>query len=292
MPVCHALLVLRGTLSIVTVTFLVVPQWQGSGSSRAMRLVEGARSIQGDLPTSRTRVIDIPLEAGDDRGSRVARLSSLQIVRDNQVRALEQVDADGPSAWALTIGGDCAVELASIGHTISSGDVAVLWFDAHPDLNTPESSPSGAFHGMILRTLLGDGEASLVPAVPLPVNRAVLVGTRALDDAEAEYVGGSGISMLPPDVTPAALVSAIEATGATSIYIHIDLDVLDPSEISGVGFPEPFGMSAVALVELITAAKARFPLVGAGITEFAPADAEQILDDQPTILRLIGALTR
>ena len=257
-----------------------------------MRLVEGARSIQTDLPASRTRVIDIPLEAGDDQGSGVARLSSLQIVRDNQLRALEQISTDDPSAWALTIGGDCAVELASIGHTLSLGDVAVLWFDAHPDLNTPQSSPSGAFHGMILRTLLGEGDASLVPAVPLLPERTVLVGTRALDDAEAAFVAETGITMLPPDVSPETLLDAIEATGATSIYIHIDLDVLDPAEISGIGFPEPFGTTAVGLVELITAAKARFTLVGAGITEFAPADADQILDDQPTILRLIGALTR
>jgi arginase len=257
-----------------------------------MRLVEGARSIQSDLPASRTHVIDVPLEAGDDQGSGVARLSSLQIVRDNQLRELSQLTAADPTAWALTIGGDCAVELASVGHSIASGDVAVLWFDAHPDLHTPASSRTGAFHGMVLRTLLGEGDASLVPAVALPRERAVLVGTRALDDAEAACVSESELTMLPPDVTPETLIDAIEATGATSIYIHIDLDVLDPAEISGVGFPEPFGITAVALVELITAAKARFPLVGAGITEFAPADAEQILDDQPTILRLIGALTR
>jgi arginase len=267
-----------------------------------MRLVEGARSIQSDLPASRTRVIDIPLEAGDDQGSGVARLSSLQIVHDNQLRTLDQISTANPNAWALTIGGDCAVELASIGHTLTvvdaapggagSGDVAVLWFDAHPDLNTPESSPTGAFHGMVLRTLLGEGDASLVPAVPLHPHRTVLVGTRALDEAEAAFVAESGITMLPADVSAETLLEAIAATGATSIYLHIDLDVLDPAEISGIGFPEPFGMSAVALVELITAAKARFPLVGAGITEFAPADAEQISDDQSTILRLIGALTR
>jgi arginase len=257
-----------------------------------MRLVEGARSIQSDLPASRTQVIEVPLEAGDDQGSGIARLSSLQIVRDNQLRALEQITAADPTAWALTIGGDCAVELASVGHSIASGDVAVLWFDAHPDLNIPASSPTGAFHGMVLRTILGEGDASLVPAVPLPTQHAVLVGTRALDEAEATFVSESGLTVLPPDVTSQALLDAIEATGATSIYIHIDLDVLDPAEISGVGFPEPFGTTAVALVELITAAKARFPLVGAGITEFAPADTEQVLDDQPTILRLIGALTR
>ncbi|WP_181243227.1 arginase family protein [Glaciihabitans tibetensis] len=277
----------------MTVTFMVVPQWQGSGSSRAMRLVEGARSIQTDLPTSRTRAIEIPLEAGDDQGSGVARLSSLQIVRDNQLHELRQISSVDPDAWALTIGGDCAVELAAVTHVLSvEADVAVLWFDAHGDLHTPETSPSGAFHGMVVRTLLGEGNPTLLPETALPPDRLVMVGTRALDDAEAAFVDSAGITVLPPDASPQSLLDAVAASGATSVYIHIDLDVLDPAEISGVGFPEPFGITAVALVELITAAKQRFRLVGAGITEFAPADAGQILDDQPTILRLIGALTR
>src|SRR6187431_364480 len=138
-------------------TFVVVPQWQGSGSSRAMRLVDGAEAIRGDLPSASTRVVEIPLEAGDAQGSGVHRLSSIELVRDRLVESLRNVT--GP---AITIGGDCGVELAAISH-IGDRDVAVVWFDAHPDLNTPESSPSSAFTGMVLRTLLGDGHASLVP---------------------------------------------------------------------------------------------------------------------------------
>lgn len=252
-----------------------------------MRLVDGAQAIRDDLPAASTVVVDVPLEAGESQGSHVARLSSLQLVRDRQAMALTQLDD-----WALTIGGDCGVELASVAHVSESGETAVLWFDAHPDLNTPESSPSAAFTGMVLRTLLGDGEPSLVPATPIPAGRVLLIGTRALDDPESDYVAEAGIrAFAPENATAESVIAAIEASGATSVYIHIDLDVLDPAEFGGIGYPEPFGMATTALTTLIKAVKARFPLVGAGITEFAPASAEQATDDLPTILRIIGALT-
>ena len=253
-----------------------------------MRLVDGAHAIRADLPASSTVVVPVPLEAGDDLGSGVDRLSSLRAVRDAQASALANVND-----WALTIGGDCGVELASVGHVSSRGDVALVWFDAHADANTAATSPSGAFHGMIVRTLLGDGDPSLVPSTPLPTNRVVLAGTRAVDDAEATYLEESGLQSIPAsELTPESLIAAIEVSGAASVYIHIDLDVLDPAEIQGVGYPEPFGLTVPQLTELVRAVKARFTLVGAGITEFAPADEAQASDDLPTILRLIGALTR
>jgi arginase len=260
-----------------------------------MRLVDGAQAIRGDLPSAHTVVVDVPLEAGESQDSAVARLTSIQLVRDRVAAALAPIDG-----LAITIGGDCAVELAPVSRALdaegldlknTAGGVALVWFDAHPDLNTPKSSPSSAFHGMIDRTLLGDGAPGLVPARPLSPERLVLVGTRALDDPEDAYVTEAGIRMLPGEnVDAAELVAAITATGATSVYLHVDLDVLDPGEIEGVGFPEPFGPSAAKLIELIRAVKASFPLAGAGITEFAPASPEQAANDMPTILRIIGAL--
>lgn len=257
-----------------------------------MRLALGAQAIRNDLPASSTVVVDVPLEAGDDQTSGVSRISSLALVRDAQASALAAL-----SDIAVTIGGDCGVELASIAHVAgrdgAAADVAVLWFDAHADLNTPASSPSGAFHGMVVRTLLGEGPAQLVPEFPIAAERLVLVGTRAFDDAEAEFVATAGIRTISPDeLTGDALISAIEATGASSVYIHIDLDVLDPAEISGIGYPEPFGPTVATVVQAIKDVKSRFTLVGAGIAEFAPASEEQASDDLPTILRLLGALTR
>jgi len=268
-------------------TFFVVPQWQGSGSSRAMRLIDGAEAIRGDLPSASTVLVDVPAGAGSDEGTAVQRLSSVIAVRD----ALDQALGAHPGL-PIVIGGDCGVDLASISRASAAGPVALLWLDAHPDINTPQSSPSSAFHGMVVRTLLGDGPDTLVPTAPLHPNRVVLAGTRALDDAEQEYVDAQGIRLIPPtELGAASITDALAATGADSVYIHVDLDVLDPADIEGIGYPEPFGLSLAQLLEVITAAKAALPLAGAAVTEFAPSSPDDAGNDLGTILRIIGALT-
>lgn len=267
-------------------TFVMVPQWQGSGSSRAMRLVDGAEAIRGDLPAAFTKTVDVPLEAGDERGTGLARYGSLLLVKERTLEVLKEV-TDVP----ILIGGDCGVELAAVEHATVSGDVAVVWFDAHPDLNTPATSGTGAFTGMVLRALLGDGP--LGSATPLDPAKVVLAGSRMIDDGEEEFLSRSQIARVGVDdlATPEALVAAVKATGAASVYVHIDVDILDPAEFSGKGDPVPFGITAAQLVVLVKALRAEFTLVGAGITEFAPASPEAASDDLPTILRVIGALT-
>ncbi|MGV8884151.1 MAG: arginase family protein [Microbacteriaceae bacterium] len=271
----------------MTAAFVVVPQWQGSGSSRAMRLVDGALAIRGDLPTASTTLVEVPLEAGDARGTPVHRLGTLLLVRERMLDVLRGLDAP-----AITIGGDCGVELAAIDHAVhQSPDVAVVWFDAHPDLNTPESSPSGAFSGMVLRTLTGEGPAELVPEAHLAPTRIVLAGVRDVEAAEQQFIDDNAIT-LEWELEPEKLVAAVRATGATSVYLHIDLDVLDPAELAGLGSPVPFGATVAQLIEAIRALRTAFAFAGAGVTEFAPASPEAADDDLPSILRIIGALTR
>lgn len=274
----------------MSAAFVVVPQWQGSGSSRAMRLVDGAEAIRGDLPAASTYSVNIPLEAGDELGTGVARAGSLRLVHERTLAVLAEIDG-----WAITIGGDCGVSLASIGHANerTGGDLAVVWLDAHPDLNTPQSSPSGAFTGMVLRALTGEGVEGLVPARPVASSSIVLGGIRSTDEGEEQFMATEGIRPVSADElgTPELLLQAIGATGATSVYLHIDVDVLDPSEIDGLANPVPFGISAAALTELIRAVKSRYALAGATLASFSPASPEAAVDDLGTLLRVIGALT-
>jgi len=273
----------------VPASFVVVPQWQGSGSSRAMRLQDGADAIRGDLPASATRIVEVPVEAGESLGTGIHRYASLLAVRTRQEAALRA--SDGP---VITVGGDCGVELASIGHAAAAHpDLAVVWLDAHADLNTPASSPSGAFHGMVLRAVLGEGADGLeLPVGMVTADRVVLAGVRAFDEAEADLVASAGVAHLPADALDAgSLAAAVAATGATHVYIHVDLDVLDPGAMSGVGFPEPFGLDVQVLTDAIKALRRSHGLAGAGITEFAPSSPAAAVDDMGTILRVIGALT-
>jgi len=252
-----------------------------------MRLVDGAQAIAGDLPSASTTFIEVPLEAGDSQDTGVHRLSSIALVRDRVTEELR--DAVDP---VIAIGGDCGISLGTIGG-LGRDDVAVVWLDAQPDLNTDESSPSGAFSGMVLRTLLGDGPSALVPPTPLSPDRVVLAGVRSFDPGEDDYLATTRISTVnAAQFSADALVAAIEATGASSVYVHIDLDVLDQGEIEGLLNVEPFGVPATVLIAALRTVLKRFTLAGASITSFAPTSPAAAVEDLPTILRIIGVLAQ
>ncbi|GAA3649464.1 arginase family protein [Microbacterium marinilacus] len=270
--------------------FVVVPQWQGSPSSRAMAHVDGTEAIAGDLPRAACTAVEVPLEAGEPLGTGVLRASALLRTRDALATAL----ADVPTP-AIVIGGDCSVSVPAIGHAAGQGEgpLAVVWFDAHADLHTPATSPSGAFAGMSLRAVLGDGAAGLaLPEGAVSPAHVVLAGVRMLDPEEDEQLADSEMtSLAPSDLdAPEALADAVAATGARRVYVHVDLDVLDPADIDGVSSPEPFGVTPAALVAAIGAVRARLPLAGATIAGFTPRSPEAAVDDLGTILRVVGAL--
>jgi arginase len=272
-------------------TFLVVPEWQGSVSSRAMSHADGAFAIHGDLPSSATVLVHVPVEAGDALGTGVHRYSAVRRVRELTAEALRSA-----RGTPIAVGGDCGIALAPVAAAAAAhpGEIAVLWLDAHPDLNTPDTSPSGAFNGMVLRAIAGEGADGLALEGDerVPASRIVLAGVRAIDDGEQAFIDAEGMTVLGVDefADPGAAIRAIEATGATRVYVHVDLDVLDPSAIAGLSYPLPFGAEPDSLVALVRAVVARFPLSGASIAGFAPASPEAAIDDLPTILRLVGAL--
>ncbi|MDJ1113011.1 arginase family protein [Microbacterium dauci] len=266
--------------------FVVVPQWQGSPSPRAMRLIDGADAIAGDLPRSRVSRVDVPAEAGEALGSGIRRLSTLTRVRDAIGDALAADDET-----AIVVGGDCAVAIPAIAHAATRHpSLAVVWFDAHGDLHTPATSPSGALAGMALRAVSAPNP--FVDAQLVPAGRVVLAGARTFDDDEAAHV----FSEEPRHVAaselddPATLADAVVATGADAVYIHVDLDVLDPATVTGVLDPVPFGVTPAELVAAIGAVRDRMPLVGASIAGFAPSSPDVAVDDLGTILRIVGAL--
>lgn len=269
--------------------FVVVPQWQGSPSSRAMQLIDGAQAIAGDLPRTATTVLDVPVEAGESLGTGVRRLTSLLRIRDLVAEAIA-----GRDEPVLVVGGDCGVAVAPVAQAAAEHPgLAVVWIDAHPDLNTGETSPSGAFAGMVLRAILGDGPdgLTLAPGAVEP-SRVVLAGARSFDEAEDAFVTANGIPVVAPSAfaDPEALLRAVRATGADAVYVHVDVDALDPAAIAGNAHPEPFGMAVAELTAALARLRAEVPLVGASIAGYSPASAAVADDDLGAILRIVGAL--
>lgn len=269
--------------------FLVVPQWQGSPASRAMLLSDGAAAIAGDLPRDATTVLDVPLTAGESLGSGIQRLSALLHTRALIADALRE----HPGEPTVIIGGDCGVSVAALS-ALAGGvdDVAVIWCDAHPDLHTPQSSPSGAFSGMALRAVMGEGHPELRLSPGVEASRVVLVGARAVDETEHPSLAELPLHRVHAEElsAPDAIVRAAEATGASRVYVHIDVDVLDPAEISGVSAPAPFGATTAALSASLRQLRERMPLAGAAIAGFAPATPLAAVDDLGALLRLIATL--
>ncbi|MDM7890409.1 arginase family protein [Curtobacterium caseinilyticum] len=265
--------------------FLVVGQWQGSASSRAMRLGDGALAIAADLPRAVTTVVEVPAGAGDRLETAVARYTSVRAVAE---RVAEETGV--ASEPVLVVGGDASSVLgATVLVRPGTAFVRIAGSSGYRSLN--RAQPVAA-ETAVLR-LLVDRPDELFPDLPvLDPSTVVLAGVRGIDDAESAALDRLGITHLDVDAaTPDALAAAVDATGADSVFVHVDLDVLDPAEVDGLLEPVPFGLDASGLVERIQAATRGRRLVGAALTGFAPVDPERAVDDLGVILRAVGALT-
>jgi len=242
-----------------------VPQWQGATGSRARGLAEGCRA----LSELAGHVLGKPVHhvRQDFSGSGVVTGIANRAVLTGTNRQLQLAAVEAPEGPVLTIGGDCGVELVpvSVARFRYGATLGVAWFDAHADLNTADSSPSGAFHGMVLRSLLGEGDKEFAASPSIEPGRAALFGARALDPAEEQAVA-DGLAVRTDD--PAGTLTA---SGADRVYLHVDLDILDPAEFAGVNYPEPGGLTIGELVSAIDALSG-MDVVGAGITECVSAD--------------------
>ncbi|MDG4823856.1 arginase family protein [Asanoa sp. WMMD1127] len=239
-------------------TALCVPQWQGSSAANALSLSAGAHQTAALLPCD--TVVTVPVASGPGEFEQGVKALDVLIANLAATRSALATIA-GP---VFTAGGECGVDLAPIASARArhGDDLTVLWFDAHPDLFTPRTLPSGSFHGMVLRTLLGDGPAPLVPAAPLRPEQVVIAGLRAGDRSELAYLAGSAIRAHGV----ADLERAVDGLSGP-VYVHVDLDVLDPAAFGSVGYPEPDGVAPDRLAALRSGLD---NVVGAAITEHAP----------------------
>ncbi|ONI70314.1 arginase [Actinosynnema sp. ALI-1.44] len=252
-----------------------VPQRQGALVDNARLLPDGCLALSrlaGDIAGIEPHVVPVSTEDSPAVGG-VANRAALIVNRTAQLAALE-----APEGPVLTIGGDCGTDVASIGvaRFRHGPNLGVAWFDAHPDLNTPETSPSGAYHGMALRALFGEGDPEFVAGPALRPGNAVLIGARAFDPGEQTAIDRG---LVTRDSFP-----------GEQIYLHIDLDVLDPGEFGGVTYPEPNGLSIAELVDAIDGIPV--PVVGVGITECVTADETELRKLTPVIEAVTGALLR
>jgi arginase len=201
-----------------------------------------------------------------DEGNVISPVVETAEVGDESARYLPQIldlcdrlarlveDAARRGAMPLVLGGDHSVALGSlVGMAQARGPGGVVWVDAHGDVNTPETSPSGNVHGMVLAAALGlAGDAFRRDGWPLPAVEAgklALVGVRSLDDGERELlrrIDAKVFTMSEVDrigIEPCMREALAHASGASFLHVSLDMDVVDPDYAPGVGTPVRGGLS-------------------------------------------------
>ncbi|MGI8845226.1 MAG: arginase family protein [Thermoleophilaceae bacterium] len=198
-------------------------------------------------------------------------------------------DALGGGNVPVLLAGDCSIGLTTLPtvHRLRP-DAKILWLDAHADFNTPESTTSGYLGGMGLAGACGRWDAGLVSDAVDP-GHVVLAGVRELDPAERQALERSSVTVIGASPIE-TLVAVTNALDGAAVYVHLDLDVIDPEEMPAQ-FPAQNGLRAEKLFDVLEAVSGSSELVGLEVTAFeAPDDEDERQDAAATVLHVIEPL--
>lgn len=234
-----------------------------------------------------------------DLGNIDVPMQEMHTVKDEKLKYLDEVIKVSKALYQsvksvvdeghvpIILGGDHSISIGSVAGIASKyKNVGVIWFDAHGDMNTPETTPSGNIHGMPLAVALGYGHPDLLDiggfSPKVNPKNVVLVGARSVDSDEVRLIQESGIkvySMTEIDQLGMAAVMTeaiqIAGEGTDGIHLSLDLDALDPMFAPGVGTPVNGGVTyreGHLAMELLAASKR---IVSVDVVEVNP-----ILDNQ------------
>jgi len=203
---------------------------------------------------------DLEVEIPERHNPGNPKLKYLDEIRDTCEKLRDRVGAIlGEGALPVVLGGDHSIAMGTIAglarfHAARDEKVGLVWFDAHGDANTAETSPSGNIHGMPMAVVLGMGDPSLTglagPAPMIDGARAALVGIRDIDRRERDNLRKSGIGLFTMrDIDERGMRTVMEqaieraSSGTAGIHVSLDLDGIDPEVAPGVGTPAPGGLS-------------------------------------------------
>ncbi|MED3622959.1 arginase [Neobacillus thermocopriae] len=185
-----------------------------------------------------------------------SKLRNLDLVAEKNALLAEKVDEAVQAGWfPLVLGGDHSIAIGTIaGVAKHYKNLGVIWYDAHGDLNTAETSPSGNIHGMPLAVSLGIGHSKLTEiggyTPKIKPENVVIIGARSLDEGERILIKEKGIKVYTMhEIDRMGMAKVMEETIAylkertDGVHLSLDLDGLDPSECPGVGTPVIGGIS-------------------------------------------------
>ena len=250
---------------------------------RDLGLLERLRARSGLARVDLHDAGDLAIEPGfvpdDDPRAKNRAVICAFLPRARDMVAASLGSAGSAGARLLILGGDCTANagaMAGLRAARPASRLAIAWFDAHGDFNTPDTTPSGNVFGMPFAMLCGRGDPDLVGAVDGPTvmeQDAALFGGQVLDEAESRMLAASrvahfGAGMLGTEAGRAAVAgwAAAIAKRVDGLYVAFDMDCLDAAAGWALTMPEPDGLAldtALAVVGILAAA---IPVVGFGAT--------------------------
>ncbi|WP_031540065.1 MULTISPECIES: arginase [unclassified Bacillus (in: firmicutes)] len=185
-----------------------------------------------------------------------SNLKNLHLIAEKNQMLAEMVDKIIQSkSFPLVLGGDHSIAIGTLaGLAKHYKNLGVIWYDAHGDLNTAETSPSGNIHGMPLAASLGYGHERLTNLLgispKIKPEHVVIIGARSLDEGERRLIKELGIKVFTMhEIDRMGMTKVMEETvrylkdKTDGVHLSLDLDGLDPNDAPGVGTPVPGGIS-------------------------------------------------
>ncbi len=281
---------------------------RGPEALRGARLFERLRSRAGFAEASFIDHGDVPLEHGWYPDA-----DPLMKNRDRIIEYLPRLSAQvgaalgagggaTPDSRLLLLGGDCtshAAAMAGLKRRYPKARLAIAWFDAHGDFNTPNTTPSGNVWGMPFAMLCGRGDPDLVKACEAPTvleEDAALIGGQVLDELESRMLASSavahfGAGMLAGVAGLAALEAwaTVVGTRCDGMYVAFDLDAISASEQLSVAMPERGGMSVWTSVVALRLLASTNRIVGFGATAAMPRSGTDLMKTADVVAQLSEA---
>ena len=186
------------------------------------------------------------------------------------------------------VSGDCATSLATLAGLQRRGlDPGVLWLDAHADFHTPRTTRSGYFGGMALAMVTGRAGTTLTGSIgmrAIPDASCALIGARDVEPAESDALAASGVRRIALDELATA------ALPPSPWYVHLDVDVIDPSHLAPLRFPAPGGATVAQIADALETIVTRGTVAALGLACTFAASAFSAGNPLEPLMPLISAL--
>jgi len=264
---------------------LLFPQWQGANKHDP--ILQGTETLQkyyGSQITHRVITESHTMKTSKD-------IRNYSAIYNQTLRCHELLKKEQPEK-IYTIGGDCGIELMPVSYLNNRYEnLGLIWFDAHADANTPESSYSKNFHGMPLRQLCGAGDEALGKLCfsTIQPDQILYLGLRDIDEPEKVWIRKQNIfHSAAAEIAP--ILEYLTSKNIQNLYIHFDVDALNPEDYGHALLPINGGLKIKQAISVIKILEKEFNVVGTSLTEVTARSQKQLAPIKSILDLLVSSL--